>query len=87
MVSGGSNFDTDPTNSVSHLQLNFETSMRSVRLIVRPQFVSEVFLTEETLYIIELWRTTALIYVDNGQYYTVSRRTPDKEIWPCFGSD
>ena len=30
----------------------------------------------------ELWRTTALIYVDNGQYYTVSRRTPDKEVWP-----
>jgi hypothetical protein len=30
----------------------------------------------------ELWHTTALIYVDNGQYYTVSRRTPDKEVWP-----
>jgi hypothetical protein len=30
----------------------------------------------------ELWRTTALIYVNNGQYYTVSRRTPDKEVWP-----
>ena len=30
----------------------------------------------------ELWRTTALIYVDNEQYYTVSQRTPDKEVWP-----
>ena len=20
--------------------------------------------------------------LDNGQYYTVSRRTPDKEVWP-----
>ena len=30
----------------------------------------------------ELWHTTALIYVANGQYYTVSRRTPDKEVWP-----
>ena len=30
----------------------------------------------------ELWPTTALIYVDNGQYYTVSRRTPEKEVWP-----
>ena len=26
----------------------------------------------------ELWRTTALIYVDNGQYYTVSRRVTDQ---------
>ena len=37
LISGGSNFDTDPTNSVSyeswHLHLNFETSLRSVRLI------------------------------------------------------
>jgi hypothetical protein len=32
-----------------------------------------LFVTEE------LWRTVALIYVDNGQYYTVSRQTPDKE--------
>ena len=32
----------------------------------------------------ELWRTTALTYVDKGQHYTVSRRTPDKEVWPKF---
>ena len=30
----------------------------------------------------KLWRNTALIYVDNGQYYAVSWRTPDKEVWP-----
>ena len=46
VVSGGSNFDTDPTNSVSykswHFQLDFETSLRSLRLIVGPQDVSEV---------------------------------------------
>ncbi len=46
VVSGGSNFDTDPTNSVSykswHPQLKFETSLRSVRLIVWPQEVSKV---------------------------------------------
>ncbi len=30
----------------------------------------------------ELWRTTALIHVDNGHYYTVSRRSSDKEVWP-----
>ena len=30
----------------------------------------------------ELWRTTALIYVNNGQYYTVLRWTPDKEVRP-----
>ena len=30
----------------------------------------------------ELRRTTALIYVDNRQYYTVSWRTPDKEVRP-----
>ena len=46
VVSGGSNFDTDPTNSVSYEswqpQLKFETSLRSVRLIVWPQEVSKV---------------------------------------------
>ena len=26
----------------------------------------------------ELWRTIALIYVNNGQYYTVSRRASDQ---------
>ena len=30
----------------------------------------------------ELRRTTALIYVNNGQYYTVLRQTPDKEVRP-----
>ena len=30
----------------------------------------------------ELWCTTALIYVNNGQYYAVSRQTPDKEARP-----
>ena len=46
MVSGHSNFGTDQTNSVSykswHLQLKFETSLRSLRLILWPQEVSEV---------------------------------------------
>ena len=32
----------------------------------------------------ELWGTTALIYVDKGQYYTVSRRTPNKEVRPSI---
>ena len=32
----------------------------------------------------ELWCTTALIYVDNGQYFTVSWRTPDKEVRPSL---
>ena len=45
-VSGHSNFGTDQTNIVLyeswHLQLKFETSLRSLRLIVWPQEVSEV---------------------------------------------
>ena len=45
VVSGGFNFDTDPTNSVSyeswHPQLKFETSLRLVSLIVWPQEVLE----------------------------------------------
>ena len=45
-VSGHSNFGNDQRNIVSykswHLQLKFETSLRSVRLIVWPQEVSEV---------------------------------------------
>ena len=45
-VSEHSNFGTDKTNIVSyeswHLQLKFETSLRSLRLIVWPQEVSEV---------------------------------------------
>ena len=45
-VSEHSNFGTDQTNIVSyeswHLQLKFETSLRSLRLIVWPQEVSEV---------------------------------------------
>ena len=45
-VSGHSNFGSDQTNIVSyeswHLQLKFETSLRSLRLIVWPQEVSEV---------------------------------------------
>ena len=40
MVSGHSNFHTDQTNSV-HSQLKFETSLRSLRLILWPQEVSE----------------------------------------------
>ena len=46
VVSGSSNFDTDLTDSVSyeswHPQLKFETSLRSLRLILWPQEVSEV---------------------------------------------
>ena len=46
MVSGHSNFGTDQRYIVSyeswHLQLKFETSLRSLRLIVWPQEVSEV---------------------------------------------
>ena len=46
VVSRSSNFDTDITDSVSyeswHLQLKFETSLRSLRLILLPQEVSEV---------------------------------------------
>ena len=30
----------------------------------------------------KLWCTTELIYVDNGQYYTVSWQTPDKAVRP-----
>ena len=41
-----------------------------------------MFVAEETLYVNELWCTTALIYVNNGQYYTVSRWTPYKEVRP-----
>ena len=45
-ISGHSNFSNDQTNIVSyeswHLQLKFETSLRSLRLIVWPQEVSEV---------------------------------------------
>ena len=32
-----------------------------------------MFVTEEILCNIELWRTTALIYVNDRQYYTISR--------------
>ena len=46
LVSGHSNFGTDQKNIVSyeswHLQLKFETSLRSLRLIVWPQEVLEV---------------------------------------------
>ena len=41
-------------------------------------FVTEVHYT--LLKADELWRTTALIYVDNRQCYTVLWRTPDKEV-------
>ena len=45
-ASGRSNFGTDQTNIVSyeswHFQLQFETSFRSLRLIVWPQEVSKV---------------------------------------------
>ena len=46
MVSGGLNFHSSYTNSTSyeswHFQLNFETLVRSLRLIVWPQEVTEV---------------------------------------------
>ena len=46
MVSGGLNFHSSYTNSTSyeswHIQLNFETLVRSLRLIVWPQEVTEV---------------------------------------------
>ena len=46
MVSGGLNFHSSYTNSTSyeswHIQLIFETSVRSLRLIVWPQEVTEV---------------------------------------------
>ena len=44
MVSGGLNFYSSYTNSTSYerIQLKFETSVRSLRLIVWPQEVMEV---------------------------------------------
>ena len=46
MVSGGLNFHSSYTNSTSyeswHIQLNFETLVRSLRLILWPQEVTEV---------------------------------------------
>jgi hypothetical protein len=44
---------------------------------IQIKFSNRTLLNED-----KLWRTTALIYVDNGKYYTVSRQTPDKEVWP-----
>ena len=44
------------------------------------RYLFALFLTEETLYNIERKQTMAhycTLYVDNGQYYTVSRWTPD----------
>ena len=36
--------------------------------------------SQNFLFADELWCTTALIYVNNGKYYTVSRQTLDKEV-------
>ena len=53
-------------------------SLRSFQRLIGVYFVCIQRIYYSLLNANELWRTTALVYVDNGQYYTLSRRASDQ---------
>ena len=61
-------------NKVSGIQVHTGQAKLHTPLCRRRIFRQNLWFADK------LWCTTALIYTNNGLYYTVSRQTPDKEV-------